>query len=189
MSQCVKLFFSFTLGWLGKLHHSYLFINLMLHFLVTSNYLSTAYCIDNDGTLGSLWRNSIWYFLLSYQYFCNSEENLRAALGKMGISNRAVEDVMDKVRNRHYQVGTAANKLLPGAFVLVLKSWLRLVNNLITYMQLACTLTFEAVHGTSCDAGINHPNQYFSDSQKVLQSKVVPLLWTLILCNCLGVNF
>ena len=94
----------------------------------------------------------------------------------MGISNRAVEDVMDKVRNRHYQVGTAANKLLPGAFVLVLKSWLRLVNNLITYMQLACTLTFEAVHGTSSDAGINHPNQYFSDSQKVLQSKVVPLL-------------
>lgn len=72
-----------------------------------------------------------------YRHF--SEENLKAALGKMGISNRAVEDVMDKVRNRHY--------------------------------QLACTLTFEAVHGTSCDAGINHPNQYFSDSQKVLQSK------------------
>nr|XP_023870630.1 probable DNA primase large subunit isoform X1 [Quercus suber]XP_023870632.1 probable DNA primase large subunit isoform X1 [Quercus suber]XP_023870633.1 probable DNA primase large subunit isoform X1 [Quercus suber] len=104
-----------------------------------------------------------------YRHF--SEENLRAALGKMGISNRAVEDVMDKVRNRHYQVGTAASKLLPGGLVLVLKSWLRLVNNLITYMQLACTLTFEAVHGTSCDAGINHPNQYFSDSQKVLQSK------------------
>lgn len=72
-----------------------------------------------------------------YRHF--SEENLRAALGKMGLSNRAVEDVMDKVRNRHY--------------------------------QLACTLTFEAVHGTSCDAGINHPNQYFSDSQKILQSK------------------
>ena len=94
----------------------------------------------------------------------------------MGISNRAVEDVMDKVRNRHYQVGKAAYKLLPVGFVLVLKSWFRLVNNLITYMQLACTLTFEAMNGTSCDAGINHPNQYFSDSQKVLQSKVVPLL-------------
>lgn len=38
--------------------------------------------------------------------------------------------------------------------------------------QLACTLTFEAVHGSSCDAGINHPNQYFSDSQKIMQSKV-----------------
>ncbi|XP_043704604.1 probable DNA primase large subunit [Telopea speciosissima] len=72
-----------------------------------------------------------------YRHF--SEENLRAALGKMGVGGRAVEDVMDKVRNRHY--------------------------------QLACTLTFEAVHGTSCDAGINHPNQYFSDSQKILQSK------------------
>lgn len=105
----VWIFFSFALGLLGKLH-LYLFINMMLHFLVTSNYLSTAYCIDNDDTLGSLWRNSIWYFLLSYQFFCNSEENLRAALGKMELSNRAVEDVMDKVRNRHYQVGTAAYK-------------------------------------------------------------------------------
>ncbi|KAL6344272.1 hypothetical protein AAG906_037837 [Vitis piasezkii] len=75
-----------------------------------------------------------------YRHF--SEENLRAALGKMGVGNRAMEDVMDKVRNRHY--------------------------------QLACTLTFEAVHGTSCDAGINHPNQYFSDSQKILHPKVDP---------------
>ncbi|OVA09575.1 DNA primase large subunit [Macleaya cordata] len=40
------------------------------------------------------------------------------------------------------------------------------------HYQLACTLTFEAVHGCSCDAGINHPNQYFSDSQKILQPKV-----------------
>lgn len=38
------------------------------------------------------------------QYFLSSEENLRAALNKMGVGNRAVEDVMDKVRNRHYQV-------------------------------------------------------------------------------------
>ncbi|PPD93245.1 hypothetical protein GOBAR_DD09809 [Gossypium barbadense] len=72
-----------------------------------------------------------------YRHF--SEENLRAALVRMGVSSRAVEDVMDKVHNRHY--------------------------------QLACTLTFEAVHGSSCDAGINHPNQYFIDSQRVLQSK------------------
>ncbi|CAK9171933.1 unnamed protein product [Ilex paraguariensis] len=76
-----------------------------------------------------------------YRHF--SEENLRAALGKMGVGNRALEDVIDKVRNRHY--------------------------------QLACTLTFEAVHGSSCDAGINHPNQYFSDSQKILNSKVKQL--------------
>ncbi|KAF5746420.1 DNA primase large subunit [Tripterygium wilfordii] len=75
-----------------------------------------------------------------YRHF--SEENLRAALGKMGLASRAVEDVMDKVRNRHY--------------------------------QLACTLTFEAVHGASCDTGINHPNQYFSDSQQILQSKNNP---------------
>ncbi|AET04972.2 putative DNA primase large subunit, eukaryotic/archaeal [Medicago truncatula] len=72
-----------------------------------------------------------------YRHF--SEENLRAALSRMGVNSRAMEDVMDKVRNRHY--------------------------------QLACTLTFEALHGVQCDAGINHPNQYFSDSQKILQPK------------------
>ncbi|XP_068665301.1 probable DNA primase large subunit isoform X2 [Aristolochia californica] len=72
-----------------------------------------------------------------YRHF--SEDNLRAALGKMGVGGRAVDDIIDKARNRHY--------------------------------QLACTLTFEAVHATSCDSGINHPNQYFSESQKVLQSK------------------
>ncbi|KAK7319021.1 hypothetical protein RJT34_03730 [Clitoria ternatea] len=73
-----------------------------------------------------------------YRHF--SEENLRAALGRMGVNSRAMEDVIGKVRNRHY--------------------------------QLACTLTFEALHSMPCDAGINHPNQYFSDSRKILQSKV-----------------
>lgn len=72
-----------------------------------------------------------------YRHF--SEENLRAALGNMGVGGRPMEDIMDKVRHRHY--------------------------------QLACTLTFETIHGTSCDAGINHPNQYFSESQIVLQAK------------------
>ncbi|CAG7903843.1 unnamed protein product [Brassica rapa] len=72
-----------------------------------------------------------------YRHF--SEDNLRAALGRMGLSSRGMEDVMDKVRNKHY--------------------------------QLACTLTFEAVYGTSCDVGINHPNQYFEESQKILKSK------------------
>lgn len=65
-----------------------------------------------------------------YRHF--SEDNLKAALSRMGLSSRGMEDVMDKVRNRHY--------------------------------QLACTLTFEAVYGTSCDTGINHPNQYFEES-------------------------
>ncbi|GLT86719.1 hypothetical protein SLE2022_048400 [Rubroshorea leprosula] len=72
-----------------------------------------------------------------YKHF--GEENLRAAIERMGVGSRAIEDIMDKVHNRHY--------------------------------QLACTLTFEAVHGSSCDTGINHPNQYFSDSQKILKSK------------------
>lgn len=33
-------------------------------------------------------------------------------------------------------------------------------------------MTFEAIHETSCDSGVNHPNQYFIESQKVLKSKV-----------------
>ncbi|CAI9761698.1 unnamed protein product [Fraxinus pennsylvanica] len=72
-----------------------------------------------------------------YRHF--SEENLREALAKMGVGGRAVEEIIDKKRNRHF--------------------------------QLACTLTFEAVHGASCDAGINHPNQYYIDSKRILESK------------------
>ncbi|CAM0904904.1 unnamed protein product [Alopecurus aequalis] len=72
-----------------------------------------------------------------YRHF--GDENLRAALNSMGISGNALEGILDKVKNRHY--------------------------------QLACTLTFEATHNVSCDTGINHPNQYFSESQKVLQAK------------------
>lgn len=72
-----------------------------------------------------------------YRHF--SEENLRAALGKMGVNGITVDEVLRKTRERHY--------------------------------QLACTLTFEALHACSCDTGINHPNQYFSESQKVLQAK------------------
>lgn len=47
----------------------------------------------------------------------NSEDNLRAALGKMGVNNRTMDDIMDKVRNRHYQV----LNLLPLNFYVV--SW------------------------------------------------------------------
>ncbi|KAL9328850.1 hypothetical protein ACSQ67_003853 [Phaseolus vulgaris] len=82
------------------------------------------------------WRTGVW----GRGVDCTrDEENLRAALDRMGVNSRAMEDVLDKARNRHY--------------------------------QLACTLTFEALHGVPCDAGINHPNQYFSDSKKILQSK------------------
>lgn len=33
-----------------------------------------------------------------------SEENLRAALNNMGVSGNALEGILDKVKNRHYQV-------------------------------------------------------------------------------------
>ncbi|KAM0935920.1 putative DNA primase large subunit, eukaryotic/archaeal [Dioscorea sansibarensis] len=72
-----------------------------------------------------------------YRHF--SEENLRAALTKMGVGGHAMDDIMQKVQTRHY--------------------------------QLACTLTFEAVHGVSCDTGVNHPNQYFIESRKAFELK------------------
>ena len=37
-------------------------------------------------------------------YCICSEEILRAALNKMGVGGHALEEVMDKVKNRHYQV-------------------------------------------------------------------------------------
>ncbi|PKA57829.1 putative DNA primase large subunit [Apostasia shenzhenica] len=43
------------------------------------------------------------------------------------------------------------------------------------HYQLACTMTFEAIHSTPCDTGINHPNQYFTESQKLLAPKVIIL--------------
>ncbi|KAG6490918.1 hypothetical protein ZIOFF_052250 [Zingiber officinale] len=73
-----------------------------------------------------------------YRHF--SEENLRAALTKMGVCGRSVDGILDKVRNKHYQI--------------------------------ACTLTFEAIHDAPYDSGINHPNQYFDASRKILQNKM-----------------
>ncbi|KAK3252142.1 hypothetical protein CYMTET_38547 [Cymbomonas tetramitiformis] len=64
------------------------------------------------------------------------EDNLRAALRSMNLNNKAMDEVLDKVRNQHY--------------------------------QLACQSTFEGTHNCSCDVGINHPNQYFKESRKVL---------------------
>lgn len=48
--------------------------------------------------------HSILHVILLAIFTYDSEENLRAALVRMGVSSRAVEDVMDKVHNRHYQV-------------------------------------------------------------------------------------
>jgi len=39
------------------------------------------------------------------RFYCIcSDENLRAALNKMGVGGHALEEIMDKVKNRHYQV-------------------------------------------------------------------------------------
>ena len=36
------------------------------------------------------------------------------------------------------------------------------------HYQLACGMTFEAVHGKTVDEGVQHPNQYFEESRKAL---------------------
>ena len=36
------------------------------------------------------------------------------------------------------------------------------------HYQLACGMTFEAVHGAQIESGVQHPNQYFQESRKAL---------------------
>lgn len=36
------------------------------------------------------------------------------------------------------------------------------------HFQLACQTAFEGAHSCACDAGINHPNQYFEESCKAI---------------------
>ena len=36
------------------------------------------------------------------------------------------------------------------------------------HYQLACGMTFEAVHGVAIESGVQHPNQYFQESRKAL---------------------
>lgn len=105
---------------------------------------------------------------------------MRAALNNMGVANRALEDVMDKVRNKHYQVIVCYQNLLTCFHFHALLFLVRVIS-LRFVMQLACTLTFEAVHGASCDQGINHPNQYYSDSKTILESRVINS-WTSLIC-------
>ncbi|GAB4839747.1 hypothetical protein Ancab_020457 [Ancistrocladus abbreviatus] len=53
-----------------------------------------------------LWRNLLAECDLPYKPFANqnlSEENLRAALSKIEVNNHAMEDVVNKVQNKHYQ--------------------------------------------------------------------------------------
>lgn len=35
------------------------------------------------------------------------------------------------------------------------------------HYQIACAAAFEGVHHCPCDTGINHPNQYFEESQNI----------------------
>ncbi|KDD74000.1 DNA primase, partial [Helicosporidium sp. ATCC 50920] len=36
------------------------------------------------------------------------------------------------------------------------------------HFQLACAAAWKGKHGSCCESGINHPNQYFEESQKAL---------------------
>lgn len=39
------------------------------------------------------------------------------------------------------------------------------------HFQIACQRYFEATHNTEVDSGIQHPNQYFIESQKILNGE------------------
>lgn len=84
----------------------------VLYFLVYIYYNSVMHTIHCESIRAA--QKSIVHML---QIFCfsiivvcnchslfNSEENLRAALGKMGVGGRSLDDILDKVRSRHYQV-------------------------------------------------------------------------------------
>lgn len=42
------------------------------------------------------------------------------------------------------------------------------------HYQIACQRYWEALHGVPIDDGINHPNQFFEESQKFLNGGVLP---------------
>lgn len=59
---------------------------------------------------------------LAFNFFY-SEENLRAALGKMGVRDDALRDVIEKAKSRHYQV---INSLI----LIKVNTWLWTINYL-----------------------------------------------------------
>lgn len=40
------------------------------------------------------------------------------------------------------------------------------------HFQVACSKYFDAVHHTDLGIGINHPNQYFEESQKIVKGEM-----------------
>lgn len=48
------------------------------------------------------------------------------------------------------------------------------ISDLVTrqHFQIACQRYFEATHNVEVDGGIQHPNQYFLESQRVLKGEV-----------------
>lgn len=61
--------------------------------------------------------------------------------------------------------------MIPISFA-VITEIMDLVNK--RHYQIACQRYWEALHGISIDAGINHPNQFFEESQKFLNGALQP---------------
>lgn len=40
------------------------------------------------------------------------------------------------------------------------------------HFQIACSRYFNAVHNIDLDLGINHPNQFFEESQKIIKGYI-----------------
>ena len=118
--------------------------------------------------------------LVFCHFLCGSEENLRAAFCKLGVGNHALEDVVDKAPNRHYQVIQ-----LPAVFrfalrcfcffiFLNIKVFLLIVNMATCAVGMRLSILICPWPVLWCRYVMNHPNQYLSDSQKILHSKVYP---------------
>lgn len=41
-----------------------------------------------------------------------------------------------------------------------------------THFQIACSKYFDAIHNADVGLGINHPNQFFEESQKILKGEL-----------------
>ena len=120
--------------------------------------------------------------LVFCHFLCGSEENLRAAFCKLGVGHHALEDVVDKAPNRHYQVIQ-----LPAVFrfalrcfcffiFLNIKVFLLIVNMATCAVGMRLSILICPWPVLWCRYVMNHPNQYLSDSQKILHSKVYILL-------------
>ncbi|XP_028034027.1 DNA primase large subunit-like [Bombyx mandarina] len=72
---------------------------------------------------------------------------------------------------RHCDTGVLKNKLIGYGFShQVVSEMVELSKK--THFQIACSKYFDAIHNADVGLGINHPNQFFEESQKILKGEL-----------------